>query len=49
MRPRIAVIAEIALVMLIALAVGIHIGAFVILSPMMGEHANATLPTLIMV
>jgi len=34
MRPRIAVIAEIALVILIALAVGIYIGAFVILSPL---------------
>ena len=33
---RIAVIAEIALVVLIVLAVGIHVGAFVIPSPMMG-------------
>jgi len=33
---RIAVIAEIALVVLIVLAVGIYVGAFVILSPMMG-------------
>ena len=33
---RVAVIAGITLVVLIALAVGIYVGAFVILSPMMG-------------
>ena len=33
---RVAVIAGITLVILIALAVGIYVGAFVILSPMMG-------------
>jgi hypothetical protein len=33
---RVAVIAGITLVILIAIAVGIYVGAFVILSPMMG-------------
>jgi hypothetical protein len=33
---RVAVIAAITLVVLIAVAVGIYVGAFVILSPMMG-------------
>lgn len=33
---RIAVIAGITLVVLIAIAIGIYVGAFVILSPMMG-------------
>jgi putative Ca2+/H+ antiporter (TMEM165/GDT1 family) len=46
---RIAVIAGITLAVLIVLAVSIYVGAFVILSPMMGNHANAPLPALIMV
>jgi hypothetical protein len=37
MRPRVAVIAGIALDVLIVLAVGIYIGAFVILSPTTGR------------
>ena len=35
-RKRVAVITGIALVILIGIAVGIYVGAFVILSPMMG-------------
>jgi hypothetical protein len=41
------VIAGITLVILIVLAVGIYVGAFVILSR--GEHAGATLPAVVMV
>jgi hypothetical protein len=47
-RLRPAVIAGGTLVILIAVAVSIYVGAFVILSPR-GDHANATMPVLIMV